>query len=222
MKQMTLTEKLKQREEPEYRAKKYAHNIPITCGLWNAYKEFKKEYKHVYKIERKTYVDICHEINKTLSEKIIKESFEFRMPGRLGTLSIKKTKSKIKITDGKLEKNKMIPDWGKTWEYWNKEYPGLTRKEMNAIKDKVVIYNMNEHTNGYIMGWVWDRSTARIPNISVYSFKPVKYNRLNLAKWIKSDERDNDYYLTNKFYGSKRTYNRKRKRQENVLDEKSS
>jgi hypothetical protein len=210
---------MEQREQMEQKCnRKYAHNVIMTCGLWDSYKDFKREFKHVYNIDRKTYVTICHEINTALSDKIIKESFEVKLPSRLGTLSIKKTKSKVKIKDGKLERNKMIIDWKKTWDYWAKEYPGKTRKEINDIKDKVVIYNMNEHTNGYIMGWVWDKTTSNVVNKSVYSFRPVKYNRLNLAKWINSDERENDYYLTNKFYGSKRGRYTKIK-QEAVLDE---
>lgn len=175
---------------------KYSHSIKITCGLWDSFKHFKTKYKLVHpKVERKDYVDICHRINRKLSDLIIKESFELKMPGRLGTLSIRKQKIKIFVEDGKLQKNKMIIDWGKTWEYWYKEYPDKTRKEINATKGKIAIYNMNEHTNGYIMGWYWDKSTCCVINQTVYYFKPTKRNRLELAAWIKSDEKENDYYL---------------------------
>jgi hypothetical protein len=176
--------------------KRYSHRINITSGLWDAYKCFKEKYKLVYpNINRKKYVKLCHAINKGISEKIIKESFEFRIPYRLGTLSIRKSKLKINIKDGKLEKNKMIVDWKRTWDYWNQEYPDKTRQEINDIKGKIVIYNMNEHTDGYIMGWCWDKSTCVIRNQTVYYFKPTKGNRLALANWIKSDDKENDYYL---------------------------
>lgn len=184
---------------------KYRRRANITCGLWDAFKDFRKEYRLVHSnIKRKDYVNVCHLINMKLSDKIIKESFEFRMPYRLGTLSVKKTKVGVRVKNGKLEKNKMVVDWKKTWDMWLSEYPDLSRKEINQMKDKHVIYNMNEHTNGYIMGWVWDKNTCIVHNKSVYYFKPVKYNRLNLAKWIKSDERENDYYLNKKNYGRKK------------------
>jgi len=178
---------------------KYKHSVSINAGLWDSYKDFHAKYKLIYPdVDRKKYVDICHIINTSLSDKMIKESLEFRMPARLGVLSVKKSKVKIKVKDGKLEKNKMIIDWGKTWEYWGQEYPGLSRKEVNATEGKVVIYNMNEHTNGYVMRWKWDKTTAMVTNQTVYKFKPTKRNRLELGAWIKSDERENDYFLINK------------------------
>jgi hypothetical protein len=178
---------------------KYQHRIQINSGLWGSYKDFRKRYKLIYpEIDRKKYVDLCHLINTTLSDKIIKESFEFRMPAKLGTISIRKNKIKIKVKDGKLEKNKMIVDWKKTWDFWNTEYAGKTRKEIIDTKDKIAIYNLNEHTNGYVMGWKWDKSTCNVPNQTVYWFRPTKRNRLTLAQWIKSDEKQNDYYLNSK------------------------
>lgn len=183
---------------------KHSRKIKITCGLWDSFKDWKDKFKFIYpQVDRKKYVEVCHEINKIISDKIIRESFEFRMPARLGTLAIRKNKVKIKVKDGKLEKNKMIIDWGKTWEYWNEMYPGKSRKEVNAMEDKVVIYNMNEHTNGYVMRWKWDKTTAMVPNQTVYKFRPTKRNRLELGAWIMSDERSNDYYLSTR-YGNKK------------------
>ena len=105
---------------------KYKHNINITCGLWDAFRDFRKKHKVIYPdINREKYVNVCYLINQKISDKIIKESFEFKMPGKLGVLSIRKNKLKIFVKDGKLQKNKMIIDWGKTWEYWLQEYPGF-------------------------------------------------------------------------------------------------
>ena len=176
---------------------KYKHKVSISCGLWDAFRDFRKKHKVIYPdINREKYVNVCYLINQKISDKIIKESFEFKMPGKLGVLSIRKNKLKIFVKDGKLQKNKMIIDWGKTWEYWLQEYPGLTRKEINALEGKTPIYNMNEHSNGYIMRWHWDKLTCGVKNQTVYYFKPTKRNRLELASWIKSDDKENDYYLS--------------------------
>lgn len=207
----------KSRRAANANIKKFAHKLNITCGLWDAFKDFKKKYKLIYpKIDRKKYVAICHMVNEMLSDKIIKESFEFRMPYRLGTLAITKQKAKINIKDGKLQKNKMIIDWGKTWDYWYNEYPGLSRKQINLIPEKVVIYNMNDHTNGYVMSWTWNKYTCRVVNQTVYYFKPTKRNRLALAAWIKSEEKENDYFLRKPNYKNERTIIKQFRKEERV------
>ena len=137
------------------------------------------------------------------------------MPFRLGTLSIKKNKLRLHVKDGKLEKNKLIIDWEKCWDYWHNEYPGKSRKEINAIKEKVVIYNINEHTNGYIMRWKWDKSTCNVHNQTVYSFRPTKRNRLALAAWIKSEERENDYFLAKSY--SEKILKRKLEQEDKIV-----
>jgi len=139
----------------------------------------------------------------TVSDIIIKESVEYKLPSRLGFLRIRKTKPKLKIKNGRIDVNTNVIDWDASWKYWESEYPELTRNEIKKIKDKRVIFQTNKHTNGEVMRWYWDRTTCKVPNFSVYSFKPVKggiFNnkytgRLGLAKWIKSDEKTNDYYF---------------------------
>lgn len=175
---------------------KYKHKVKTISGIKCSYPSFRKKYKNIYPdIDRRKYTDICYNINKRLSDKIIKESFEFRVPFKLGIISIKKARFQVKIKDGKLEKNKLMIDWAKTWDIWYNDYPGKSRKEINAIKNKQVVYHMNHHTNGYVMKWYWDKSICTVSNHSVYYFKPIKANRLNLAAWINSDEKENDYPL---------------------------
>lgn len=173
------------------------HRLKITAGLWDAYKHYKKK-KEIPLIDRKRYVKICHALNKKISEKIIKESFEFKIPFRLGTISIRKNELKIRIKDGKIQKNKMIIDWEATWNFWVQEYPDKTKSEIKLIPDKNVIYQTNDHSNGYIMKWCWDKAGSNFINKTLYKFKTTKQNRLDLAKHIKSDDRENDYYLQKK------------------------
>ena len=59
---------------------------------------------------------------------------------------------------------------------------------------------MNEHSNGYVYSWVWNKVNTNVKNMSVYKFRPVKQNRLDLKDWIHSDERENDYYLKVRYY----------------------
>lgn len=170
------------------------HSIKITAGLWDAYKNYVKK-TGVPRITRKEYVDICHLLNKKISEKIIKESLEFKIPYGLGFLGIRKTELKIRIKDGKLQKCKMVPDWETTWKVWNEEYKGLTNAEIRKLPGKTVVYHTNDHSNGYIMKWHWDKHKVKVHNQRLYRFKPTKQNRLDLATHIKSDYKQNDYYL---------------------------
>lgn len=175
---------------------KYKHRDKITKGVSDLYAYFKKKYrlKH-FNIPETKHNKILYDINKLLSEQIIKESLELKLPGGLGTLSIVKRKVKIYVKDGKLKRNRMIVDWKKSWDIWLQDYPGLTRKEIMAIPNKTVIYNLNDHTNGYVMSWFWDKRLCKLHNRCVYTFKPVKKNRLDLAEWINSPDRENDYFL---------------------------
>lgn len=173
------------------------HEIKITDGLWDSYKHYKKK-KGAAIVSRKEYVDICHRLNKKISEKIIKESIEFKIPFKLGTISIIKNELKITVKDGKVQKNKLLVDWEATWKYWYELYPDLTNSEIRKLPGKIPIYQTNEHSNGYVMKWAWNKTGTNFQNKTVYKFKPTKQNRLDLAKHIKSDDRENDYYLQKK------------------------
>ena len=172
----------------------YERKIKITSGIGDAYEHYKHK-KVVCDIDKKTYVDLVYTINKKISDNIIKNSLEFKLPFRLGSILILKNKLKIRVKDGKIQKNKMIVDWEASWNYWNKEYPNLTHNEIKKFKGKQVLYQTNDHSNGYVMSWKWNKMGSKFINKSVYSFKPTKQNRLDLATWIKSDDKNNDYYL---------------------------
>jgi hypothetical protein len=126
----------------------YKRDIKITSSLQDAYKLYKKEYKD---IDKRLYLDIAYELMMTISNMIITESLEYRMPSRLGFLRIKKSTLKLKIKNGKIDINKNIIDWGATWKYWESEYPNLSRKDIIAIKGKKVMFQTNSHTNGEVM-----------------------------------------------------------------------
>ena len=52
---------------------------------------------------------------------------------------IKSFKIEPKIVDGKLDKNKLAPDWNTTWNYWYKTYPNKTKEEIIQIDNKKLI-----------------------------------------------------------------------------------
>ena len=179
----------------------HERKVKITGGLYNSYTKYKKENSHK-KIDRNTYCKICHQFNKIVSNKIITESFEFKIPFGLGYLRVKATKPNLKIKDGKLLTYKMAIDWNSTWNLWNKLYPNKTREEIKKIPDKKLIVHTNEHTDGRVMRWYWDKRISTFRNQTVYLFRPVKggvseelySGRLGLASWINNPNRNNEYY----------------------------
>jgi hypothetical protein len=179
----------------------YERDIKITKGINDIYKFYKDKFKEDA-IDEKIFKSIFYTLNKEISNLIITRSFEYRLPYRMGYLRIKKRKLNLKIKDGKIETSRNLVDWVATWEYWHSIYPDKIHKEIKKIKGKKRIYQLNNHTNGDIMGWYWDKKISNVKNQSVYKFRSVKggvfddkyIGRLGLAKWIKSDEINNEYF----------------------------
>lgn len=187
-----------------YQRESYERKATVTGGLWDAYKFYKKNNPGIT-ITRKQYVEACKLFNKKISDSIIRESTEFRIFFGIGFIRIRTFKQNVKFTkDGKLDTRKNKIDWFKTKQLWAKIYPGKTPTELKGIPNKKLVIHLNEHTNGYVMRWFWDRRTCAFENRASYVFKPVKggitpegyyYGRLGLVQWIKNEDRHNDYYL---------------------------
>jgi len=177
--------------------------IKFDNGILDAYKYYRTNSVLKVKVTRATYSQILRDVNLDIMDLMIKDSFEFRMPHKLGYLRVKKFKTSIKIKDGKLVKNKMPIDWKKTWDYWQKLFPGKTKSEIKGIKGKILVKSLNTHTDGYSMKWYWDKNTCIVRNKSVYMFKAVRggvkndkyYGKTGLSHWINSEDRINDYLL---------------------------
>lgn len=175
--------------------------IKISSGLYDAYKLYREEYTRT--VGRQLYSKICQDFNKNISNKIVKESYEFKIPFRLGIIRIRAFKPKLLIKNGKIDTSKLLPNWKATKELWGKIYPGLSKEELKKIPNKKIVIFINEHSDGYSYKWVWDRRLAKFRNMNFYIFKPVKggvledgkhYGRIGLGKWIKSAEKTNEYY----------------------------
>lgn len=160
--------------------------------------EFYDFYKEKYpesNIDSKTFILII----KTFFDKIIKNLIytgsDFYMPYRLGSLRIKKSKLKIRLNkDGTLDKRKLIPNWKATKELWGKIYPNKTLNEIKEIKNKPIVYHENEHTDGYLYKWHWDKITCMTKNAVAYKLDITRTNDRLLAKISKSKNKP-DYSL---------------------------
>lgn len=174
----------------------YERDITITHTLKDAYKFYKNKCidgNSVY-VSFDKYKEVCYEYNLRVSDAIIKQSFEFKIPYKLGILRIKKNKQKFKIIEGRLKPKRAMIDWFNTrYVLWKRLYPNKTLAELKEIKDKPLVMFTNEHSNGEIMRWYWDKRYNKVKHKKAYLFKPVKQNRLDLGKHIKDENRENDY-----------------------------
>lgn len=183
--------------------KKYVRKVNVTGGMVDAYKFYKNKYPKSV-IDGKTYVEVCTLFNRKLSNRIITQSFEFRVPYKLGFIRIKSMKLTVRIKDGKIDPKKKVVDWARTKKLWAQIYGTSDMSELKKISNKKLVIHTNEHTNGYTMKWNWDRRSCNVTNIRLYKFNPVKgtvspdgyyYGRRGLAAWLNNDERTNEYYL---------------------------
>src|SRR3972149_11029795 len=128
-------------------------------------------------VSYKDYSNVLRDFNRVLSRLLIEENVEFKMPLRLRTIKIRKYKKKIRYNeDGTLKKQSMAVNWKATKLMWEEIYPGLTRVELKAIKNKSVVYHLNEHTDGFGFMLYWFKRGSNAINKSVYSVKLTRTN----------------------------------------------
>lgn len=152
------------------RSKNVVQN-PYT--LQDMYKVYVKEYPEgsLYFITYREYRDITTMYLKHLVSQMLYKSQTVTLPFRLGTLSVVKSKPNYKSL-----KN-MAVDW-------------FTSKKLSKK-----VKEFNEHSNGFVYRFHWDRSHCILDNKTTYMFKPARANKREVARLVKS--RENDYFERN-------------------------
>ena len=168
-------------------------------GLPEIYTFFKKKFSKEEK-ESSAFIDytkfsaVLKEFNLGLTEMIIDEATEFKLPLQLGYVRIRKYKKKLKLKeDGSIDKQCMSVNWKETKLYWEELYPGKTNGELKEIRNKPLIYYLNEHTDGYGFLLYWNKKGSNAINRSVYSMVLTFSNNRHLAQVLKGDKKI-DYY----------------------------
>jgi len=163
------------------------------------YRSYKKKFRGPDKkseanVDYWTYARIVKSFNERLSDAMINNCLEFKLPFRLGRVRIKKFKMKFKIDkDGNIDKRKLPVDWKRTKDLWKRIYPGLCNEELSKIDHKQVVYHLNEHSDGYECVLYWNRKGCNVPNNRIYSLLLTFTNKRNLAKALKTNCRLNYY-----------------------------
>lgn len=141
-----------------------------------------KFYKTISKkpVSKSKFRAVLKDLFPELIKMIIFRNFDFRFQGGIGNLSVRKRKVEVKLNeDGSLDTSRLSINWKKTKKYWQELYPGKTAEEIKAIKDKPVIRELNDHTDGYRVYWNWDKRTSTVPNQIAYKLDMNReYDRL--------------------------------------------
>jgi len=154
-------------------------------GIRDAYMYYKSTCDTA--VDYNIFTDICKEFYKEVSKMIVFNAFELRMPYRLGRLRVRKYKPKLKINaDGTLDKSKLFVDYANTNKLWS--------EDEEAKKNKKLVYHLNDHSNGYQHRWFWEKRTSNIPNHSAYCFMPSRQNKRTLAKALKDEDIEIDFF----------------------------
>tara|TARA_R100000329_G_C7611435_1_gene216985 strand:+ start:712 stop:1176 length:465 start_codon:yes stop_codon:yes gene_type:complete len=144
-------------------------NYKKDFGSNDVYTHYKNSVIPELQVDKQKFRKICDEFNKLFIDEILVNSEEMRLPYRLGTIRIKK--SKMKYDD----KNKLKIDWA------------ASRKLGKRI------YHLNDHTGGYKYRFYWTKGIVK--NITAYSFIPTRTNTRTLAGILKDKNRELDYFM---------------------------
>jgi hypothetical protein len=140
-------------------------------------------------VNNRIFKAILQRFNYLVSEKIKYEGFEFKLPYRLGYLYIRKFKQNIILNkDGTIDKNRLKIDYNGTVLNGKKKFPGSTTKEVwDLVRERKVklVYHYNDHSDGWIYRWMWDKDYTTFKNRSIYKYESTKHNRLAIAEVIK-------------------------------------
>tara|TARA_R110002167_G_scaffold344034_2_gene553225 strand:+ start:2673 stop:3188 length:516 start_codon:yes stop_codon:yes gene_type:complete len=154
---------------------KYYDSIYCEQKTFNAYNVGEKLYKSIIR-------DFLGEVN----DNIIHNNFEFKLPSRLGTLSIKKFKREFKTDENGKIITKFPVDWKTTKDLWE--------KNPEAKKNKKLIYHFNHHTSNFEFKFKYDKRTANFPSKNVYMFKFPRGMKRTLAANLKNPKFKGDFF----------------------------
>jgi hypothetical protein len=153
--------------------------------LYNFYKENSQFNLDIKKIK---FNKIIKKFNRELIKLILYKNFAFKMPYTLGTLRIKKYKySGIQYDENNnIIKKKLLIDYKKTKDLWE--------RNPAAKEEKKLVLHLNEHSDGYLYRFYWDKTNGKLRNKEAYKFIPSRTNKRWLASVIKDETLKVDFF----------------------------
>lgn len=144
------------------------------------------------KINYKLFASILKEVNEEMIKLTILHNQKISLPN-LGSISIVKYKKNFFDKDGNLT-NKSVIDYGETNKLWRNLYPNKSYEEILTIKDKPVIFQTNDHFNGYFCKFKWENFNSKLKGKRGYQFKATRGNNRYLTSCLKDEKLNLDFY----------------------------
>lgn len=176
-----------------YKFKRGKNKIATDFGVPDIYKFYTKQVEKP--VSKKTFKDVLTEYNNEILRMIIFDGLDYSMSHRIGSIRIRKFDNSLKLNDEGEVANKLKVDWGKTLKRWREMYGEMSSDELKEIPNKPMIYHLNEHSDGYVFKWYWDKVTSNLKNQSAYKFKAVRdFRRIAAQAWKSIPELKDLYY----------------------------
>ena len=166
--------------------------IKTDFKLVDIYKFYKS--KSDKPLSTKLFRSICQEFNEKILKEVVYEGHDFNMGARLGSIRIRKFNNAPKLNEKGEVNNRFFVDWKATKNRWTELYPDKTAEEIKEIKNKPVVYHLNEHTDNWVMKWHWDKITCNVLNQAAYRFEPQREIKREAARAWKTVPGMKDIY----------------------------
>jgi hypothetical protein len=167
--------------------------VHTDFGLDDIYKFYKKNLSNP--INKELFRKVCKEYNQEMLRKVVYDGHDFSMGARIGYIRIAKFNNAPKLNDKGEIHNKFAVDWIETKKRWQELYSDKTIEDIRGLKNKPLVYHLNEHTDNWIMKWHWDKITCNVPNQSAYRFEPNRTIKREAAKaWKTIPGMKDNYY----------------------------
>jgi hypothetical protein len=147
-----------------------ANKVQDPYTIQDSYKDYLLKYPEdsVYFLTYAEYRDITTAYLKHVQHRLVQKSLTVTLPFRLGEISVVKHKPAYKSL------RNMVIDWDRS-------------KEL-----KQQVRQFNDHSNGFVYRFHWDRSRNQVANKTVYIFNATRTNKREVARLVKTKQ--NDYF----------------------------
>lgn len=158
----------------------------MNKSLKDTYKDYKSSTKDP--VDKQVYLKIAAEYMKFLLVLVL-DGEEVTLPEKLGTLSIKGKKEKVRTekVNGEIVIKGLAPNWPKTWQ--------LRKNNPEARKKRKIVYHTNAHTNGIRYRYLWRKLNVTVTNKTLYSLVMTRTNKREASARIKNNK---EYLLIRK------------------------
>lgn len=160
----------------------YKTSLPLSY-FYDKYQE-KAKNKNITRIKYNKIINLAHEL---IVKGIIEDNFIFSPPYLPFKFRIRKYKQKIKYDKkNNIIKSNLPINWKATKDYW--------KNNPTAKDKKIVIYHLNDHTDGYRFRFYKYHRAVCLKVLRYYNFKPSRKNDRLLASHILNPLNHIEYY----------------------------